>query len=390
MLTTLAVANYRSVRSLVAPLGRLNLITGANGSGKSNLYRALRLLAETAHGGVGSALAREGGLPSTLWAGPESLSPRMRSGEVPIQGGPRQEPVGLKLGFAGEDFGYAIDLGFPPPPDPETPTAFALDPEIKCEAIWSGPFLRSSNLLVDRRSALVRVREGRGWRVASDHLSRFESMFSQIADPERAPEVLRVREAVRGWRFYDHFRSDRDAPARQAQLGTRTTVLGHDGADLAAAWQTIREIGDAQALDRAVEDAFPGAKVDVSVSDGRFTLLFAQHGLLRPLTAMELSDGTLRYLLWIAALHTPRPPPLMVLNEPETSLHPDLLQALARLIVHASSRSQVWVVSHATRLISALEADPSCHAIALEKDISQTRIVGQGMLDEPAWHWPQR
>ena len=58
-----------------------------------------------------------------------------------------------------------------------------------------------------------------------------------------------------------------------------------------------------------------------------------QHGLLRPLKAAELSDGTLRYLLWIAALLTPRPPGLLVLNEPETSLHPDLLPALA-----ASSR----------------------------------------------------
>ena len=50
----------------------------------------------------------------------------------------------------------------------------------------------------------------------------------------------------------------------------------------------------------------------------------------------SLSDGTLRYLLWTAALLTPRPPELMVLNEPETSLHPDLLPALARLIVHAA------------------------------------------------------
>ena len=46
MLHTLAVGNYRSINNLVMPLGRLNLITGANGSGKSNLYRALRLLAE--------------------------------------------------------------------------------------------------------------------------------------------------------------------------------------------------------------------------------------------------------------------------------------------------------------------------------------------------------
>jgi len=388
MLNTLAVANYRSTRSLVVSLGRLNLITGANGSGKSNLYRSLRLLAETASGGVVAALAGEGGLSSALWAGPERLSERMRAGDVPVQGGVRQEAVGLKLGFAGDDFGYAMDLGFPSPTG--APTAFSLDPEFKREAIWSGPFLRSSNLLIDRRGPLARVREGRQWRTVAGHLSAFESLFTQVADPERAPEAIRVRETIHAWRFYDHFRSDRHAPARQAQLGTRTVMLGHDGADLASAWQTIREIGDPLALDAAVDDAFPGAKVDIAINDGRFTLMFSQHGLLRPLSAMELSDGTLRYLLWIAALHTPRPPPLMVLNEPETSLHPDLLPALARLVVHAATRSQVWVVSHAPRLIAALEESPDCQSIALEKDLSQTRVVGQRALDEPAWHWPER
>jgi len=80
----------------------------------------------------------------------------------------------------------------------------------------------------------------------------------------------------------------------------------------------------------------------------------------------------------------------MVLNEPETSLHPDLLPALARLIAHASSRSQVWVVSHAARLIAALETVADCHTLRLEKDFSQTRIAGLRELDEPAWYWPER
>jgi predicted ATPase len=256
--------------------------------------------------------------------------------------------------------------------------------------VWSGPFLRPSNLLVDRRSAMVRVRDGRDWRVLESHLDEFDSVMRQIADPERAPEVLRLRETIRGWRFYDHFRTDADAPARQPRLGTRTPVLSHDGGDLAAAWQTIREIGDGTRLAAAVEDAFPGAHVRIDAQDGRFTLHFAQHGLLRALAATELSDGTLRYLLWIAALHTPRPPPLMVLNEPETSLHPDLVPALARLIAAASQRSQVWVVSHSSRLIAALEATPHCHCVMLEKPMGETRVVGQGLLDAPAWHWPER
>jgi hypothetical protein len=109
MIRTLAIAGYRSLRDLVVPLGRLNLIRGPNASGKSNLYRALRLLSETAQGGVVASLAREGGLASTLWAGPETISRAMRSREVPVQGGPRQGRVSLRLGFAGDELSYAIE-----------------------------------------------------------------------------------------------------------------------------------------------------------------------------------------------------------------------------------------------------------------------------------------
>ena len=138
MLTTLAVANYRSINQLAVPLARLNLITGPNGSGKSNLYRALRLLAETAQGGVVNALAREGGLSSTFWAGPEVISRRMKLGEVDVHASVRQETKRLRLGFAGEDFSYAIALGLPIPGR----TQFNLDPQIKHESIWAGPFYR--------------------------------------------------------------------------------------------------------------------------------------------------------------------------------------------------------------------------------------------------------
>jgi predicted ATPase len=221
-------------------------------------------------------------------------------------------------------------------------------------------------------------------------MPNFESLFNHIADPARTPEVVSMREQIRSWRFYDHFRTDIDAPARQPQLGTRTPVLHHDGRDLAAALQTIIEIGDPAALDEAIADAFPGASLTIVINDGRFIVELYQHGLLRPLTAAELSDGTLRYLLWVAALLTPRPPPLMVLNEPETSLHPDLLPALARLIIRAAQDTQIWVVSHAARLIAALEQAEACNSIALEKVLGQTQIIDQGLLDTPSWYWPDK
>jgi predicted ATPase len=385
MLNTLAVANYRSINKLVIPLGRLNLITGPNGSGKSNLYRALRLLAETAQGGVVNALAREGGLESTFWAGPETISRRMRNGEVAIEPTVRHGVKRLRLGFAGEDFSYAIGLGLPEP----STSCFSLDPEIKRECIWAGPVFRPASLLVDRNGPMIRAREGRAWDVLAQHTPNFDSLFDQVGNLRSSPEVFQMREFIRRWRFYDHFRSDADAPVRQPQLGTRTPVLHHDGRDLAAALQTIIEIGDPQALTAAISDAFPGARLNIApLAGGRFAIEFYQEGLLRPLSAAELSDGTLRYLLLVAALLTPRPPTLMVLNEPETSLHPDLLPALARLIIRASEQCQVWVVSHARRLISALQQDPECNCIVLDKTLGQTGIVGQRVLDEPAWHWP--
>ena len=104
MLHTLAIENYRSLRSVVVPLGKLNVIKGVNGSGKSNLYKALRLLADAASGGIVSSLAREGGLKSTFWAGPEKVSREMRTGRVPVQGTLHKKPVRLKLGFSGDDF----------------------------------------------------------------------------------------------------------------------------------------------------------------------------------------------------------------------------------------------------------------------------------------------
>ena len=369
MLDTLAVANYRCLRRLVVPLRGVTVVTGPNGSGKSSLYRSLRLLADSARNGAVSALANEGGLASTMWAGPG-----------------RQGPVSLKLGFAGQEFGYAVDLGLPQ----DGNTFFGLDPEIKTEAVWAGPVLRPSALIAERAGPTARIRGlDDGWRTVAGGLRPFDSMVSELADPQAAPELLVLRERMRSWRFYDHVRTDAAAPARAPRIGTRTTVLSHDGADLAAAVQTIAEIGDAAALAESVDAAFPGSRIEIRADGGRFELALRQPGMVRALTAAELSDGTLRYLLWVAALLSPRPAELTVLNEPEASLHPDLVAALAGLIARASEGTQIIVVSHSAALVDALGyTGGDLGLLRLAKVDGETVVEGQGMLDEPAWHWP--
>jgi len=384
MITKVAVSGYRSLRDVRLRLGPLNVVTGANGSGKSSLYRALRLLADIAQGRIIQSLAGEGGLQSTLWAGPESFSHAMKRGEQPVQGTVRNASISLKLGFAGDDYGYAIDLGLPLP----SGSRFARDPQIKAESLWTGETLGRANVFAARTGPVVRIRGGDGgWRQVMQTLAPFDSMMTHCSDPREASELLVLRERMRDWRFYDHLRTDSEAPARRPQIGTYTPVLAGDGADLAAAVQTIREIGDGAELERAVADAFPGASIEIANADGYFELHMRQHGLLRPLKAAELSDGTLRYLFLAAALLSPRPPALMILNEPETSLHPDLLPALARLIGLAAERSQIVVVSHAPALLAELAAGGRANRIVLEKELGETIVHGG---DRPAWTWPSR
>jgi predicted ATPase len=392
VLHTVAVSGYRSLRDLVLPLGRLSVVTGGNGTGKSSLYRSLRLLADVGQGRVVGSLAREGGLQSVLWAGPESLDGARRRGQ-PVQGVVRKGPVSLRLGFAGDDFGYLIDLGFPKP----SSSVFDRDPEIKREVVFSGDVMRQATTLARRKGPTASTLAQEGWRELTSTLPTHRSMLTELADPVQAPELLVVREQIRAWRFYDGFRVDAHSPARLPQVGTRTSSLADDGSDLAAAVQTILEQGPGD-LEAAVADAFDGARVRVDVADGVFTLLLEQAGMLRPLRAAELSDGTLRYLLWAAALLGRDRPPLVVLNEPETSLHPELLPPLGRLIARASHDTQVVVVTHSRLLVDHLEVKrvapgeptPDRVELPLAKDLGETVVPGWGLLAAPSWHWGSR
>ena len=144
----------------------------------------------------------------------------------------------------------------------------------------------------------------------------------------------------------------------------------------------MQEVRSDGALGTAVAGAFPGSRVYVDARDG-FELRLEQHGRLRALGAAELSDGTLRHLLWTAALLMLRPPELMMLSKPETSLYPELLPALARLIVAPAMETQILAVSHAFVWIDALAASPTCLRLHLEKKLGETKLAGATMFNTP-------
>lgn len=358
-LQTLCVSGYRSIKHLYLPLQRINVIVGANGSGKTNLYRAMYILHQAAAGRLGQTLAEEGGMRSVLWAG-------LR----------RKGPVRLEIAVQFDGYTYHLECGVPPP----SSSMFTLDPEVKEERLFWSEGTRKTQLL-RRKNASVWARNAEGKREEYPiSVSQSESVLAQIREPHRFPELSMVREQLLGWRFYHHFRTDAGSPIRQPHVGVRTPILSHDGSDLAAAIQTILEVGSGEMFSQAVASAFSGAAVEIAAQP-RFAVLMRYPEFQREFEASELSDGTIQYLCLLAALLSPRPPSMMAFNEPETSIHPELLVPLARLFVAASANTQLWITTHSTRLADAIASDSGCVPIPLEKTDGETCIQGQPLLE---------
>jgi predicted ATPase len=390
MLDVLVVRRYRSLRDIAFEPRALTLITGANGVGKSSLYRALTLLQRAALGGLSLAIAQEGGIDSIAWAGTAEASSRSaaRAGRQ-IQGTSRslRGEKGICFGLRTRGCGFELQVGMPEY-TPTSPSAFARDPGILHEVLWTGERRTRHSVCLERNGPLAEYVDVHGNRRTFGDLPATDSVLSALSDPAALSELHVVRETIRAWRFYDGFRVDADSPLRRACIGVRTPQLASDGSDLGAAIQTIFEVGDVQGFQGAVRAGL-GVEVEIAIGEGpSYEVRTRLSGVLRPMRAHELSDGTLRYIALLAALYAPRPAPLIVLNEPEASLHPALLEPLARAIVDASRQTQVWVVSHSAAIAQITREHDNqrvCDLELVKSPDGATQIRDQTVLDRPAW-----
>ncbi|WP_052573547.1 AAA family ATPase [Haloferula sp. BvORR071] len=356
MLRSLHIRGYRSLRNFRLKLGRLTVITGENGVGKSNFYRALAMLQRMADGRFAESVAQEGGMPSLMWAGDRR----------------KDEPNRVCWEIEHDDFAFAIECGLPPP----SITVFKTDPDMKVETLrYGGP---KGRIVAKRRGPAVELRtmDG-GMEMVPLPFHAPESMLAEVRDGTSYPALAATRETLLRWRFYHQFRSDPDSPMRRPQVGFHSPVLAHDGSNLAATLQSIDEADQRGSISKAVEAAFPGTEWRAVDDHGRFQLQILRPGLNRWLNAAELSDGTLRFFCLCAALLTPKPPPLLVLNEPETSLHPGVLEPLAALIAKVPHETQIIVVTHAQPLAKAIEIECDTKTVELVRFEDETRRFGE-------------
>ncbi|WP_114944257.1 AAA family ATPase [Microvirga calopogonii] len=347
-------AGYRSLRLIRFPVEPLSVFLGANGTGKTNLYRALQLLQAAATGTLTHDLAAEGGFDSVYWAGTRSA----------------KDPVRVRLGvrLKGEGDDYDLDYGVETGLVELLGAGFALEPQIKAETLTYEARGRSK-VLLERRGPRGHCLDEAGIkRPLGSEILPSETALGSLQDAAAFPDLHLARRTLLEWRFFHGFRTDAASPLRRPALAVTSPTLSPDGSNLAAVFATLAHIRqDTTDLDQAFDDAFPGAHLVIPEPDR-----FATFGVVFPdypkriFQPSELSDGTLHFLALAGALLSYRLPPFIALNEPETSLHPDLLEPLARMIVAASKRTQVWLVTH---------SEPLADAIARNSGVSPRRVI---------------
>jgi predicted ATPase len=362
-LTDFHIKNYRSVRDAWLKLPRVTVIVGANGSGKSNLYRAMYLVSSTASGELARSIAEEGGMDSIMWSGKHGT----------------HEEYKVNLSIKIDNLQYDLALGMLG----SAYETFEKDLQIKRERVFVFKKGVKSRIL-SRTLGTIQARDTSGQM--GDYTSRVginESVLTGLREPHRYPELSKLRQELLAWRFYHHFRTDKDSPLRRPQLPVATSIMAHDGNDLASALATIQQWGNWQKFERSLDEAFPGATVGIRTTSAGLRLNMRYPGLERPLDASELSDGTLQYLCLLCSLYSLAAPPLLVLNEPETSIHPDLFEPLARLLVSASEESQIWITTHSSELSDYILDLTGYSPLVLEKVEGETRLVGVKVGDHP-------
>jgi len=366
-LTAISIQGYRSIKRLHLVVDACSIFVGANGVGKTNLYKGLGLLRSAADGNLTRAIAQEGGIESVLWAGTRQAN----------------RPVRLMLSAHLEDMRYDVEVGLPAPPPFNTEAAFTIEPLIREErlTIVTG---RRKVAMMERKGPMVALRNESGAReVHKAAVLSSETALAAFRDESRYPEIETVRRELLEWRLYHDFRTDEASPVRQPCHAITTPTLSSDGRDLAAVLATLFMIrGDTVDLQAIIDDAFPGARLDARDEGSwcKFEMRFPD--MPRPFGAHELSDGTLKYLCLLGALMGYRLPSLIALNEPEASLHPSLLPPLARLIAQAAHRTRIWIVTHSEALAAALHEETGKKPRRVVKEDGATSIEGLTLSGE--------
>ena len=348
-------------RGIGLPMEPLNVLIGPNGSGKSNFIEALALLHAAPHD-LSAPIRRMGGISEWLWKGEDAPGRAIiqavvnqPSGEIPLR-------HMLYIGQQGERFEVTREIITNEPPNAGEPQP--------------GLFYTSSGNTARIREPSDEAGGHRGWRVINPStLSADASILSQREDPDLYPELGWLQQSYRQIRLYRNWEFGPDAGLRRAPRADQPgAFLTERGENLPLVLSRLR--GDnKQTFVKSLQQLYDGVEdFHIEVGDGRGELFLVEKGAgTRYVPVSRISDGTLRYMAVAAILLDPDPPPLVVIEEPELGLHPDVVLCIGEMLIQAAERTQLVVTTHSRVLVNALE-DYASSVVICEKRDGQTEM----------------
>ena len=345
------------------PMEPLNVLIGPNGSGKSNFIEALALL-QAAPRDLSAPVRRMGGISEWLWKGDGTSDTAVVDAVVGYPTGSMPLRHELVIGRHGESFEVRYETIENERPDvgEEVPDFYYFSAKVM--RVGEGFSYPTINELLDDPAGQRRMRA-----LNPETVLHGTSILSQREDPDRYPELGWLQKQYRQIRLYRNWEFGPDAGLhRSPRADEPSTFLTERGENLPLVLSRMR--GDRrQAFVKSLQQLYDGIdNFHVEVGGGRAELFLVERGRgERYIPASRLSDGTLRYMALAAILLDPEPPPLVVIEEPELGLHPDLTLGIGRMLVEASQRMQLVVTTHSTGLIDALDECPSS-VVVCEKD----------------------
>jgi predicted ATPase len=338
------VRGYRALENIDISLGPLNVIIGPNGVGKSSLLDVFGFFSEALgrRESLARLLSRRGGIGRLLTLGRrESIKVEFVTQSLATRANPEHGPLRYEVELAATGIGYAI-----------------ANERLTQERGKKQPFY-----FVNREEQFVKVYDPIHKRLVTPKplIPMDELGLAQV--PRALREAEWFRTAFEDIHLHDAIPTGRDAPVRRAQtLEPTNMVVAPEAQNLFSVLYQIRlEQPDwfERILD-ALRSAFPGFdRLEFPVVAGGQVILAWYHDAYqgRPFFANELSAGTLRFLHLVTLLLTPKSPTLILIDEPEDSLHPELVRLVAQLLLEAAERTQLIVATQSASLLQWLKPE---------------------------------
>jgi len=357
-------------------LKNLNVLIGANGSGKSNLIEALALVRTTprtaSNDDFQRTISRGGTISEWIWKGDANHPATIEL----VLDNPYSTPSNLKqplrhfFSFKGKQQRVIFVDETIENKDPYPDHPFEQYFYYRC---YKGKPVINSAIGGERKLTRTSV---------SEELS----ILAQLRDPDQYPEITYLADLYEQFRCYREWSFGRNTVFRNPQRADlRNDRLEEDFSNLGLFLNRLKthKPKAKAAILNGLKDLYSGVDdFNVNVEGGTVQVFFTEGEFTIPAT--RLSDGTLRYLCLLALLCDPDPPQLLCIEEPELGLHPDILPKLADLLIEASQRTQIIVTTHSDILVDAMTETPES-VVVCEKQDGKTSMVRLSKDDLAVW-----